>query len=240
MTIDSVYSRDYHLRQHAKPYRSTEMFVDWLETKDCFHGNILDIGCGMGANLNYMAERFKDCNFIGLDYEPHFLEYESRYKKDNTRMIQGDAYNLPSNSDLWGEGGVTGGIVSFQFLSWIRDVYEAIGQMIDLKPQWIAASALFTEGLVEYEVTVHDYNSPTDGCPYSREPQNIYSLLNFKEYFAGKGYAFDYEKFIIDIDIPAVDTKKKGTYTQRLENGERLQISANFLMPWYFIYAEKK
>ena len=45
--------------------------------------------------------------------------------------------------------------------------------------------------------------------------------------------------FEIDIDLPQTDNIDIGTYTVKLENKKRIQISAALMMPWYFIVASK-
>src|SRR5712692_3394694 len=48
---------EYHRRQFETPYRSTIAFSKWLRTLGLPTPNtrIADIGCGMGAALNYLA-----------------------------------------------------------------------------------------------------------------------------------------------------------------------------------------
>ncbi len=44
---------------------------------------------------------------------------------------------------------------------------------------------------------------------------------------------------IFDIDIKKPEKAGLGTYTERLENGKRIQISGGLMLPWYFIVAYK-
>ena len=65
-------------------------------------------------------------------------------------------------------------------------------------------------------------------------------LPKIKELFNGLGYKkFDYRPFNIDIDIKKPEKAGLGTYTERLENGKRIQISGGLMLPWYFIVAYK-
>lgn len=229
---------DYHNRQIEKPYRSTEVFVEWLKKKDAFKGDVLDIGAGGGANLKYMSQKFPDACFTGIEIDGELADvFNNNYKSDNARMIKGDAYKLKELDIVQGK---VAGVVSFQFLSWLPELEPALEQMTALNPEWIAASALFFDGKVQYKIVIEDYNYPNGGAPYSKFYQHVYSLDVVREFFFNRGYKrFEYKKFEIDIDLPNVNPKYRGTYTVKAEDGTRLQISANMLMPWYFIFAGK-
>lgn len=51
--------------------------------------NILELGCGQGANLCYLASKNKDINFIGLDLNPSIDK-----KLPNVQLIKGDYHSL--------------------------------------------------------------------------------------------------------------------------------------------------
>ncbi len=65
------YDHNYHDRQFASPYQSIVSLFDWLvELRVIKEGNsssICDLSCGKGANLYYMARRFPESDFTGLD-----------------------------------------------------------------------------------------------------------------------------------------------------------------------------
>ena len=50
---------------------------------------------------------------------------------------------------------------------------------------------------------------------------------------------FEYIPFMIDIDLPKTDNMDIGTYTVKTVEGDRIQISAGMMMPWYFAVAYK-
>jgi hypothetical protein len=55
-----------------------------------------------------------------------------------------------------------------------------------------------------------------------------------------RGYEdFVFQPFNIDIDLPKPAHDGMGTYTEQLENGQRIQISGPVFMSWYFILARK-
>ena len=155
-------------------------------------------------------------------------------KLKNAALKNGDWYH-PSQEDI----NVYDGIVSFQTLSWLPGYKEEIACLAKLNPKWIAISSLFFEGQIDFDIKIHEYDrKDSDG---SRDSYyNIYSLPKVREEFDKNGYHnFEFFKFDIDIDIPQLHPNHMGTYTQKTEDGKRLQISGPLLMPWYFIVASK-
>ena len=132
------------------------------------------------------------------------------------------------------------GIVSFQTLSWLPEYYEAIRCMTELGADWIALSSLFYEGDIDYTIQLKDYTRASNEKVYTEYYYNIYSLVKIRERFAELGYKkFKYKYFDIDIDLPRPEKDGLGTYTKKLEDGSRIQISAGLMLPWYFIVAYK-
>lgn len=226
-----LFDDEYHLRQFKRPYRSTVKFCDFLEKHGVLGENyqqILDVGAGAGANVYYMARRFPDNFFVGLDINPRLIEIgKKRLRKlHNATMVLGNLYRLKKRFD---------GVVSYQTLSWLPECDDAIKSILSIKPRWIGLTSLFYDGLVEYRIQTIDH-----GKREARHYYNIYSLEHVKKLFNENGYKLVYEPFEIDIDLKKPDGKGLGTYTQKLEDGKRIQISGALLMPWYFILAKKK
>ena len=225
----------YHKGQYEKIYRSTEVFVEWIKDYIRNSKRVLDMACGGGANTAYIARLFPEVIFEGLDYNPMNIqigkEIIANFEKplENISLKTGDWYN-PDKENI----GKYDGIISFQTLSWLPDYKEAIKCLAELKPNWIAASSLFFEGNIDFEIKVKNYDRySNDGNHISY--YNVYSLNRIREEFEKFGYnQFDYKKFNIDIDIEQKYPKNMGTYTRRTVEGERLQISGALLMPWYF------
>jgi hypothetical protein len=110
--------------------------------------------------------------------------------------------------------------------------------MTKLKPKWIALTSLFYDGPLSCTIEVQDYDSNLQPCMKSF--YNVYSLPLVKKILLELGYCnFQSTEFEINIDLPRPDRKGKGTYTERLQSGRRLQISGPLLMPWYFIAVKK-
>ena len=218
---------DYHLKQYSEPYRSTVMFHDWLNQRVSLDGQrILDMACGAGANLNYFGVLHPQSKFTGIDYDLNTLS-SAPPQEDNVHLEQGDWFHLGSKYV-----NAFDGIISLQTLSWLSDYKVPLENLCALHPKWIALTSLFYEGKITYWIRLDD-EEENRTCYY-----NVYSLPKIKELFAHHGYThFEYQPFMIDIDIPKTDTYRMKTYTKRTINGDRLQISGALLMPWYFILA---
>lgn len=234
---------EYYTRQIEKPYRSTISFCQWLETLGLLSKNrediIADIGAGAGGNIYYMARKYKKSTFVGIDINPTLVEIGNKYFKEsgqcNCKLLEGDLYALDKCHI-----GKYDGIVSYQTLSWLPDYKLAIKKMVELKTGWIAITSLFYDGDVNCKIIVQDYTIPLAGKPYQEAFYNIYCLRLVQELLAKYGYSkFSYKPFEIDIDLPKPKTTGMGTYTKKLANGKRLQISGPLLMSWYFILAKK-
>jgi hypothetical protein len=223
--------QEYHERQYREIKRSTVLFCDWLESEGLLKDGqvIIDLACGMGANVCYMAKRYPDSVFIGIDSNPDLIDRGngiiSKLGASNCRLEVGDIYNLPIQYQI------ADGLVSMQTLSWLPTYKNALKEMINLNPKWMAITSLFYNGLVECDIKVRE--------PHWTQYYNIYSLPEFKEFLWFMGYGnISATPFEIDIDIPKPNHKGMETYTRESE-GKRLQISGPLLMPWYFISARK-
>ncbi len=196
--------------------------------------NICDMACGCGANLAYLAGKYPNSNFVGIELEPKLVsEGEKKLHNRNSKIIQGDWFNLDEKLKNQFDG-----IISFQTLSWLPNYETSLECLARLNPTWIAVSSLFYEGDVDYFIKVNDY---TENEFLHKEMQyNIYSLVRVKKKFEQMGYkTFKYIPYDIDIDIAPPKKKGRGTYTRKMADGKRIQISGGMMMPWYFVVASK-
>jgi hypothetical protein len=236
---------DYADRQFKTTYRSTVKFCDWLEQLGALSQkstcNILDIGTGKGANLYYMQKRFSKCQFEGIDINNDYIKegnafFESE-KISSCKLEYGDLYELHSEK----YAGRFEGVVSYQTLSWLPEYEIALTEMIKLNPEWISLTSLFYEGLIDAKIEIHSYNNPREKKSSRTISYNTYSLPRLENFFFEKGYKiFKFCPFEIDIDLPKPADLYMQTYTQKLNDGKRLQISGPLLMNWFFIFAAKK
>lgn len=236
---------DYFDRQFVTPYRSTVKFCEWLEDIGTLEKksamNILDIGTGKGSNIYYMNQQFPFCNFLGLDINDELVMQGNAFMKEqniaNCKLEYADLYS----ADLQKYKDVYNGIVSYQTLSWLPEYETALKNMIALNPDWIALTSLFYDGLIDCKIEIKEFQNPEDDQNLKASFYNIYSLPRIEKYFHNHGYKiFKFSPFEIDIDLPKPEHNNMQTYTQKMTDGSRLQISGPVLMNWHFIYAAKE
>lgn len=232
---------DYHDRQFREPYRSTIAFCNWLESAGLINAEselrILDLCSGAGANIHYMSERYPKSSFLGVDINADLVDqgntfFESKGIHD-CRLELGDIYNLDPRY-------VSGfdGVVSFQTLNALSEFKAPLDAMAGLAPEWIAVTALFYDGPVSCTIDITEYDD--DLKPNRSGFYNVYSLPVVRKHMQGNGYRdFLFTPFEIDVDLPKPRQRLMSTYTQKLEDGRRLQRSGPLLMPWYFIAARR-
>ena len=228
---------DYHQRQLREPYRSTIAFCDWLETLGLISPDrslrILDLAAGLGTNMFYMSQRYPQSTFVGVDLNAELVEkgnalFEER-GVSNCHLEVGNIYEMDSSY-----AGKFDGVVCYQSLLCLPDFERPVQTMIDVAPQWIAATSLFYDGQVSCRIEATEYTDDLE--PHRSSFYNIYSLPVVSKYFRDHGYpGFEFTRFEIDRDLPKPERKIMSTYTEKLGDGHRLQISGPLLMPWYFI-----
>ena len=235
---------DFHEKQYRTTYRITVHFCDWLDKElrlSAGSGEIkvLDIGAGMGANIHYMSQRFPVLELTGVEINSECVRRGSERLRElganRCSMESGDLFALPRE---W--VGRFSGVVSFATLSWLPTYHDALGAFADLKPEWMAVTSLFYDGPVDTTITTRDYSRPHASAAFTEKFYNIYSLDLFRTKLESLGYSIaSVTPFEIDIDLPRPVAKGMGTYTEKLADGRRLQISASLIMPWYFVLATR-
>ena len=232
---------DFHIRQFTQPYKSTIAFASFLEN----HGlprskdRVLDACCGMGGIPYYLANRFPSATLSGMELNPACVERGREYMSNlggaTPPLFQADIFSLEENLV-----GKFNGVTCIASLLCFPDAEEPIKALAGLNPEWIAISSLFTDSLVEAQIVTKDFSRPYGSSPSTDKFYNIYTLERTRHLFEELGYNNFYScRFEIDTDLPKPSHGGLGTYTERLENGQRIQISGPVLMSWYFILARK-
>ena len=239
---DSIVS-GYHLRQYGDPNRSTVLFCDWLEEAGLLNAkaaqSIMDIGAGLGANVNYMAHRYPQSHFLGVELNPGLAaaarEALARAGAANGAVEQGDLYDLDAR-----HAGAFDGVISYMLLSWLPNFAEPLACMAALRPCWIAMTSLFYDGPVNTIIRTQDYTLPTGDNPYRESYYNTYSIPLVRQHLTNLGYGgFACIPFEIDIDLERPDDGGMRSFTRRLEDGRRLQFGGPVHLSWHFIAATR-
>ncbi len=76
----------------------TEWALEYLNMDDA--GQILDIGCGGGATIRRLSDRFPQATVTGLDHSPVSVEQSTDYNRDligkgRARVVQGSVEDMP-------------------------------------------------------------------------------------------------------------------------------------------------
>jgi ubiquinone/menaquinone biosynthesis C-methylase UbiE len=229
---------DYHARQFTRLYRSTAHLIEFVQVhlggSTATSYSALDVGCGAGANIYHLAQYLPHTDWVGVDWADHFFAVGQNYLKQanvNCRLVKGDFYQLTrdfgaKSFDL---------VFSIQTLSWLPGYEDALRELLRVARRWVFISSLFTDYRVDVISKVYPY-AESSWDPPSPYFYNIYSYPRFQDVCRQQGATALYARdFVMDIDLPEPTTRTMGTFTRRLEYGERMQFSGPLHMPWRFI-----
>ena len=76
--------------QLAKPYQSTIEFEKFLNKNNVLNSNtknVLDIGCGIGANIRFFSNKFLKKNFTGWDYSKSQITKAKKFNNNKNNKI---------------------------------------------------------------------------------------------------------------------------------------------------------
>jgi len=232
--------RDYAVASMRKYYETKPEVVRFFEelTTPFFRGApqalVLDVCCGLGDLSYFLSESNPGLKFVGVDKAQFLLAEGARLcaDKPNVSFCQADVLELkktfpPRTFDF---------AVCKQTLSWLSSYEEVVTQLIGVSKRAIFASSLFYDGRIDFNIRVREYETEAGRAGYNAQ-YNVLSLPIFREFCIAHGardvVAFDFE---IGIDLaPPVNLDRMGTYTVRLDDGRRLQISGALLMPWKIV-----
>jgi len=82
--------------------RGAEVSKELAKIVNINNSKLLDVGCGIGGPCRMLADEY-DCQTVGLDLSEEFINTATSLSKlvglSNTEFIQGDATNLPFESE---------------------------------------------------------------------------------------------------------------------------------------------
>lgn len=224
---------EWYKRQFKEPYRITVAFLEFLKKNIIIENDrILDIGCGTGSALDYVAKAYPNASFVGLDINDKLFEmYEGN--AENITFRKGDCFALEDILVKQFDG-----VISLQTLSWLPEWKTPINEICKIKPKWVAISSLFYPGRINYSICLENYERPTGMADFSQVYYNIYSVPLIKDVLSQYGYSrFVYEPFEIDIDIKKPDHYDLGYYTICDRDGKRMGFNTCLYQPEGFIFA---
>ena len=195
---------------------------------------IADIACGGGASV-HLADLYPQAKFTMVDANEDAISLARQAtEKFNATCNVGDIYNLALDSDSCDL------VICWQTLSWLDKPEFALRELVRIcKPGGlILASSLFN---LNHDVDVYskviDHTRASSGLGMSYD-YNTYSLRTVQEWLSGLVADFKIHEFSIPEDLTHTG-HGIGTYTVKLETGNRLQISAGMLLNWGILEVHK-
>jgi len=206
-----------------------KLIIPYIQGKNL---KILDACCGIGHLSLALSELSPESTFTGIDKTPYLIEEAkklSSHKKNIFFEIK-DINELPKvypkKFDI---------TINWKTISWLPYYEEFLKSLIQVTKYHIFLSSMFYDGDIDFEIKVREYKTES-GRDGHIMYYNVYSFPHFKEFVHKLGVknveAYDFK---INIDLSKPNTDRMGTYTVKLENGERLQISGAVVMSWKII-----
>tara|TARA_Y100001972_G_scaffold125563_1_gene177030 strand:+ start:11066 stop:11803 length:738 start_codon:yes stop_codon:yes gene_type:complete len=230
---------DFNNRQYDEMYRSTSFIIDSLchiLPVDRTY-NVIDVGTGAGANLYYIAKEYQNHNFIGVDFNDHYLQQaEDRHRElglKNTKFRSLDIFDPGAETDFGDIGcDVIGSSQVLNIIEFERGK-QFIGNCFNNAKVGVFFHSLFTERPLDYDVKIHDHT--VDAIV----SMNIYSIFTMNKLADQCGFHLKYNKeFEIDVDLPN-KFEGRGTYTTKTSDDKRMQFTDVLYCPWRFLYYER-
>jgi ubiquinone/menaquinone biosynthesis C-methylase UbiE len=127
--------------------------------------------------------------------------------------------------------------ISRAVISWMPYYEDFIKSLFKVTKTHIFISSLFYDGDIDFLTKVKMYRGESgESDTEAEEQRNVYSLPRFKKFVMGLGAKnIEVTDFEINIDLPRAPVDQMSTYTEKLKNGKRLQISGAILMSWKWV-----
>lgn len=95
--MSSNYIHTFTPQEQQRLIHQAEFLVPWVHRHVDFSGckRVIEIGCGVGAQLRILTRRFPDVRFAGLDYSKEQLARARILVGESSELVQGSAYELP-------------------------------------------------------------------------------------------------------------------------------------------------
>ncbi len=194
--------------------------------------NILDLCCGIGHISYFLSDISPESKFLGIDQTGYLIEEGKKLcqNKLNVSFENEDAYNISKkykkSFDI---------SINWRTLSWLPYYDQMLKELIAVTKDHIFLSSLFYDGNIDFITQGREFKTEA-GKAHFNDYYNVYSLPQFKKFVFGLGaknvevYDFD-----INIDLPKPQIDQMISYTEKLTNGKRLQLSGAVVLYWKII-----
>lgn len=229
--------KEFHvsaMRKYAKKKQEIDKLLEKLIAPYIKNKKLktLDAACGLGHLSFLLSKLAPKSTFLGVDQTAPFIEEAKKLygNQKNMSFEVGNVEDLPAKHQKSFDISV-----SRAAISWIPYYEKFVKALFDVTKSHIFISSLFYEGDIDFEIKVREFKKESGRGGFS-EYRNVYSLPRFtrfvRELGAKKVGVRDFE---IGVDLPKGPVDQMGTYTVKLENGKRVQISGAVLMNWKWI-----
>jgi ubiquinone/menaquinone biosynthesis C-methylase UbiE len=235
LKVDKEQSAKYYQSSLARKTEQQKLLERLMAERQLAPRTIADIACGGGGSTYHLAQVYPGAAFTLVDAnEDAIAMARDATQGIAARCVVGDIYalDLPADSfDL---------VICWQTLSWIDEPARALAELVRICRLGgrIYASSLYNlHHDVDVYSKVEDHTRPSSaqGMRYS---YNTYSLASVRRWIGGAVSELDIHLFEIPVDLPPTG-RGLGTYTVRLDNGHRLQLSAGMLLNWGILELQK-
>lgn len=222
------------MKKYVKEKQEMDKFLEKLISpvikKDSI--KILDACCGIGHIPYFLTKINPKTQFVGIDQTDYLITEAKKLCKnnENIRFEVADVFDYVKNHKKKFDV-----CINWKTISWLPYYTDFVKALFKMTNKHIFLSSLFYEGDIDFQVKVQEFkkdNGKNDFNSY----YNVYSLPKFKKFLSDLGakkihvHDFDIKK---DIKKPPIN--QMGTYTEKLVNGKRLQISGIVIMHWKII-----
>ncbi len=226
--IISEFKKPLYLKYEMDKFLE-KIITPYIKSKNL---HILDACCGIGQISYYLSEISPESQFFGVDQTSYLIDEAKKLcgDKKNINVEVGDVYDLTSKFQKKFDISI-----SWKTISWLPYYDQMIKSLMEMTKKHIFLSALFYDGDIDFEIKVREYKTEI-GKERFNYYYNVYSFPRFEKFVCDLGVKnIESYDFDINIDIPKPPIDHMSTYTVKLENRKRLQISGNIIQSWKII-----
>ena len=227
--IDSM--KKYLVEKQELDKKLEDIITPYIESKKL---QIFDPTCGIGHILYFLSKISPNSSFFGIDQTPYLIEEAKKLcSKPNIKFDVDDVYDITEKYHKKFDISVC-----WKTVSWLPYYDEIMKSLFSVTKNYIFLSSLFYDGDIDFQIKAREYKKEKGKNDFTLY-YNVYSLPRFKKFVYELGAkSIDVYDFEINIDIPRSNVDYMGTYTEKLSDGKRLQISGAVVMFWKIIKIE--
>ena len=227
------------ISQFKKPYDSTIQFEKFLLKNKVLSKNttsIVDVGTGLGANLNYFSNKYKKIKFTGTDYNKKNINFAKKINKNSRVKFYVHNILRSTSPNLVGHDIMT----CIHTLCCFKELNKPLRNMCKMKPKWIAINSLFYDGPLDVLIHIRDHNNRHVEDYNPDSDFNIFSISNVSKVLKRYGYKiYKVKEFFPLKRIPKKKGNARGSYTIKTQFNKFTTFSGPVYLPWHFIIAKR-